>query len=196
MYLLSGGFDTNRHVEHEIQRDYKDFPFGCKGFGLTQPSAFLFSMWCKKRVWAFSHHSAMENPIPFYVFPFQWGHLPSLTTAHPLQRVTRSRGARFTRIFEDRPLGGSVEPVSVWNPNTAACTAKPLEKPKLFFCTVGDICRMFFFFFWNSIRFLKIFLYIFLYFKSLSLVLLSAGNQRKYCSCSFNQACHWAVSCV
>ncbi len=97
MYLLSGGFDTNRHVEHEIQRDYKDFPFGCKGFGLTQPNTFCFSMWCKKRVWAFSHHSAMENPIPFYVFPFQWGHLPSLTTAHPLQRVTRSRGARFTR---------------------------------------------------------------------------------------------------
>lgn len=29
--LLSVGFDTNRHVEHEIQKDYKYFPFGCKG---------------------------------------------------------------------------------------------------------------------------------------------------------------------
>lgn len=49
-------------------------------------------------------------------------------------------------------------------------------------------CLWFFssFFFWNSISFYDFFL-IFLYFKSLSLVLLSSGNQRKYCSCSFNQ---------
>ncbi len=122
----------------------------------------FISMRCNKRVWAFSHHSAMENPIPFYVFPFHWGHLTSLTTAHPLQRVTRSRGALFTR-----DLWGQTAWWQCWasvslkhaqqnhwrNPNSSFVQL---------FCTVEDICRMcviFFFFFWSSLSFYDFFLY-------------------------------------
>lgn len=114
-FPLSDNFDTNRHVEHEFLKDYKDL-----WQRITKNSTeHFFLLACGvTRVLAFSHHSAMEIPIPFYVFPFQWGHLTSLTTARPLQRVTRSRSPIYSWLFGDTPLGGSVEPVSVWQTPT------------------------------------------------------------------------------